>query len=179
MLSYRKQLAKIGIPAFAAVSYKDFYSRPRSLRQAMRAMDAPARQDWQEVYSTFRDDFWTDEVQGLAWNGSHWIFSCDANQGKPDAEDKALYVFAPGATLCDGGWTNRLKYKDVPHPIPGTTESDDHWGNLTYYEGNLYVSHFWKEGPLKGQGQRCCLRELRGESDVQSSMDPVGQADGL
>jgi hypothetical protein len=93
MISFRTQLAKIGVAADIPVSYRTFYSRPNSLRAAMRSMDAPASQDWQEVSDIFRDDFWTDEIQGVAWNGTHWIFSSNANQSKPDAEDKAIYVF--------------------------------------------------------------------------------------
>jgi hypothetical protein len=30
-------------------------------------------------------------------------------------------------------------------------ESDDHWGQLTYYNGFVYVSHFWEGGPKQGQ----------------------------
>jgi hypothetical protein len=150
MLSYRAHLAKIGIPAGAAVSYKAFYSRPKSLRVAMRSMNAPATESWTQVSDIFRDDFWTDEVQGVAWNGSHWIFSANANQSKPGHEDKAIYVFAGGATLGDGNWTTRIKYKDVPHPIAGLHESDDHWGQVTYYQGRIYVSHWWAGGPISG-----------------------------
>lgn len=151
MLSYRKQLGKIGIAVNAAVSYKDFYSCPRSLLEAMRSMDAPVDGDWELVSDIYRDDFWTDEVQGVAWNGSHWIFSTNANQAKPDSEDKALYVFAPGENFGDDGWATRVKYHEVPHPITGTSESDCHWGQLTFHEGLLYVSHWWKDGPRKNR----------------------------
>jgi hypothetical protein len=41
---------------------------------------------------------------------------------------------------------SRVKYKDVPHTISGTTESDDHWGQLTFFEGRVYVAHFWAGG---------------------------------
>jgi len=144
IISYRQQLAKIGIGPDEAVSYKAFYSRPSSLRQAMRSMDAPPSRQWDQVSDIFRDDFWTDEVQGVAWNGSHWIFSCNANQAKPDHEDKAIYVFDPAQGMGDGAWVKRIKYKDVPHPIAGT-ESDDHWGQLTYHDGFVHVSHFWED----------------------------------
>ena len=150
MISFRAQLAKIGVAADIPVSYRKFYSRPNSLRAAMRSMDAPASQDWQEVSDIFRDDFWTDEIQGVAWNGTHWIFSSNANQSKPDAEDKAIYVFEGGKPLDDDEWTDRVKYKNVPHPVSGTVESDDHWGQVTYYEGYVYVSHFWSGGPKEG-----------------------------
>ena len=130
MLSYRDQLSKIGIAHDANVAYGNFYSKNKSLKAAMRSMDAPETQDWQQVSDTFRNDYWTDEVQGVAWNGSHWIFSTNANQDKPGAEDKAIYVFKGGHTIGDGDWSARIKYKDVPHPIAGTVESDCHWGSL-------------------------------------------------
>ena len=150
MISFRAQLAKIGVAGATPVSYRAFYSRPNSLRAAMWSMDAPASQDWQEVSDIFRDDFWTDEIQGVAWNGTHWIFSSNANQSKPDAEDKAIYVFKGGKPLDDDEWTDRIKYKNVPHPVAGTVESDDHWGQVTYHESHVYVSHFWSGGPKKG-----------------------------
>jgi hypothetical protein len=143
MVSYRASLTKIGIPLTAAVSYRGFASRPKSLRQAIRSMDAPAANSWSQVADIFRDDDWTDEVQGVAWDGGHWLFSANANQDKPGHEDKALYVFKGGDTLSDGNWKSRVKFTSVPHPIAGTTESDDHWGQLTFFDGRVYVAHFW------------------------------------
>jgi len=148
MLSYRDHLAKIGIGPTEAVSYRAFHSRPRSLRTAMRSMLAPKTEGWHQVSDIFRDDFWTDEVQGVAWNGTHWLFSTNANQAKPDVEDKAIYVFKGGDTLGDGNWTTRVKFKNVPHPIAGQQESDDHWGQLTFHDGRVFVAHFWAGGPL-------------------------------
>ena len=150
MLSLRQWLPKIGIWADMPFSYRSFYSRPNSLRQAIRSMDAP--QSWAQVSDVFRDDFWTDEVQGIAWDGAHWIFSCNANPNKPDVNAKALYVFAGGQPLADDGWICRVNYKDVPRPSSGTHfESDDHWGQLTWHNGFLYVAHFWAEGPGHGR----------------------------
>jgi hypothetical protein len=151
MISYREHLQKIGIAPGEAVSYKEFYSRPRSLRRAIRSMNAPPSRQWDQVANVNRDDFWTDEVQGVAWNGTHWIFSTNANQKKPDVEDKAIYVFAPGSGFGDGDWARRIKYKDVPHPIAGTKESDCHWGQLTYHDGRVHVSQFWEGGPRQGE----------------------------
>jgi hypothetical protein len=147
VVSYRTALTKVGIPTTALVSYRGFVSRPESLRQAIRSMDAPTSQQWSQVSDIFRDDFWTDEVQGVAWDGSHWIFSANANQTKPGHNDKAIYVFKGGQTLGDNNWVSMKKYKDVPHPIPGTTENDDHWGQVTYFDGSVYVAHFWSGGP--------------------------------
>jgi hypothetical protein len=143
VLSYRESLIKIGIPKTATVSYQGFYSRPTSLREAIASMDAPTSNEWSQVSDIFRDDYWTDEVQGVAWDGSHWIFSANANQLKPGYNDKAIYVFQGGATLDDNNWVSTLKYKDIPYPVSGTTESDDHWGQLCYFDGFVYVAHFW------------------------------------
>jgi hypothetical protein len=151
MLSYRENLAKIGITSEDSVSYKSFYSKPQSLRAAILSMQAPASQDWSQVSDISEDQYWTDEVQGVAWDGANWIFSTNANQKKPDVEDKAIYVFKGGTKLKDGNWMSRLKYKDVPHPISGLKESDHHWGQLVYYNGFVYVSHFWSGGPKPGQ----------------------------
>jgi hypothetical protein len=147
ILSYRASLTKIGIPKTASVSYRGFFSRPESLQEAIASMDAPTTQQWSQVSDIFRDDDWTDEVQGVAWDGSHWIFSANANQAKPGHNDKAIYVFKGGESLGDGKWVSMLRYKDVPHPVSGTTESDDHWGQLCYFKGSVYVAHFWAGGP--------------------------------
>lgn len=150
MLSYRENLAKIGITSEESVFYKSFYSKPQSLRAAILSMQAPASQDWSQVSDIFEDEYWTDEVQGVAWDGSNWIFSTNANQKKPGVEDKAIYVFKGGAKLKDNNWISVLKYKDVPHPIAGLKESDDHWGPPVYYNGFVYVAHFWTGGPKQG-----------------------------
>jgi hypothetical protein len=167
MLSYRDNLSKIGI---AAVPYEPFYSKPQSLREAIRSMDAPASGDWSQLPDIFRDDYWTDEVQGVAWDGLRWIFSTNAAQWKPDVKDKAIYVFS-GHTeslggdkwlsrldLGDGKWSSMLKYKDVPHPI----EADDHWGQLCYWKGRVYVSHWWKGGPKDAVGNVVVFEDMGG-----------------
>lgn len=110
-------------------------------------MDAPTSSSWSQVSDIFRDDFWTDEIQGVAWDGSNWIFSADAAQLKPGHNDKAIYVFKGGQPLGDNKWVSMLKYKDVPHPIPGTTENDDHWGQLCFFKGSVFIAHFWAGGP--------------------------------
>jgi hypothetical protein len=89
VVSYRTALTKFGIPKTAMVSYRGFVSRSKSLRHANRSMDAPTSQQWSQVLDIFRDDFWADEVQGVAWDGTHWIFSANANQTKPGHNDKA------------------------------------------------------------------------------------------
>jgi hypothetical protein len=174
MISLKENLAKIGITSGTPVSYHDsFASRPASLRQAIRSMDAP--QNWQPVSDIFRDDFWTDEVQGIGWDGSNWIFSCNANQSKPDANDKAIYVFRGGQPLGDGKWICRIAYKDVPHPIAGLDESDDHWGQLTCYNGSVYVSHYWSGGPKQSQTNVVVFKNSGGILQYENKWIPLEQ----
>jgi|GEM_PF-2273442 hypothetical protein len=144
MISYRTGLAKIGIAPGSSVSYLGFYLKPKSLRQAIAWMEA-ASQEWSQISEIFLDQFWTDEVQGVGWDGSHWIFAANANQSKPGSNDKAIYVFKHGQPLTDNNWVSILKFKDVPHPIAGMRE-DEHWGQLCCANGLVYVSQFWSDG---------------------------------
>lgn len=107
MVSYPTGLAKIGVPKTASVSYRGFDSRPLSLKQALASMDAPTSSSWSQVSDIFRDDSWTDEIQGVAC--SHWIFSANAAQAKPGHNDKAIYVFKGGQSLGDNKWVSMLK----------------------------------------------------------------------
>jgi hypothetical protein len=62
MISLRTNLKKIGItPPDPPFSYRsDFVSRPSSLREAIRSMDAP--ENWQETSNIHCEDCsWTDE----------------------------------------------------------------------------------------------------------------------
>jgi hypothetical protein len=145
MLDYRSSLAGIGISTNTPVNYREFSSKPSSLRQTIASMSAPASAEWAQVADVFRDEYWTDEVQGVAWDGSNWIFSTNANQKKPSCNDKAIYVFPGGSPLKDNTWSAMLAYKDILHPFAGLHESDDHWGQLTFYDGHVYVAHFWDD----------------------------------
>ena len=129
MISLRENLPKIGISRGTPVSYcNSFASYPRSLNQAIQSMESP--QNWQAVSDIFLDQHWTEEVQGVAWDGRNWIFSCNARQSKPGHKDKAIYVFAGGAPLKDDNWISRIVYyRDVSYPIAETTEEDSHWAS--------------------------------------------------
>lgn len=178
MISLREHLPNIGIHPSTLVSYrKSFASRPVSLREAIRSMNFP--QQWQQVSDISRDKFWTDEVQGVGWDGSNWIFSCNANQEKPSVNDKSIYVFPGNSKLKDNGWICRIAYKDIPHPIAGLKESDDHWGQVTCYNGFVYVSHFWKEGPKKSQTNVVVFKNNGGILQYHNwiALEPVTSSD--
>lgn len=149
MGSLKQKLPQIGIAPGVPVSYLHFPTRPKSLIRAIRSMDSP--QNWQQVSDIFRDDVWTDEVQGVAWDGANWIFSCNPPQGKPGTNHKGLYVFPGAQELGDGKWKSTLAYQDIPHPLAGITDADEHWGQLTFFNGMVFVSHFWVGGPADGQ----------------------------
>ncbi len=181
MISYREGLARIGIQPTDTVAYRDFVSSPQSLRQAIQSMDAPASNEWNQVSDIFRDEYWTDEVQGVAYDNAHWIFSANANPIKPGHNDKAIYVFPAGSKLEDGQWSYRIDYKDVPHPVQWT-EDDDHWGQLTYYDGCVYVAHFWKGGPKEGMGNVVVFKDHDGVLEfarwIELAEKPTSPTDG-
>lgn len=179
MISLREKLPKIGIHPGTLVSYRNsFASRPASLREAIRSMDFP--QNWQQVSDIPYDEFWTDEVQGVGWDGLNWIFSCDANQDKPDVNEKSIYVFIGGQSLKDGTWFHRVLYKDVPNPIAGLKESDDHWGQVTCHNGFVYVSHFWSGGPKQNQSNVVIFKNNGGILEFQKwiALEQVICSDG-
>ncbi len=196
MSSLKEKLPKIGIFPGAPVSYRNsFVSRPSLLSQAIRSMDAP--QNWQQVSDIFLDEYWTDEVQGVAWDGSNWIFSCNANQSKPGANDKAIYVFRGGKPLIDDNWIWRINYKDVPHPqeiydevagFPGWNSAlirpyfEEHWGQLICYNCLVYVSHNWQFGgkDLPTNTNAVVFKNHNGILEYYKwiKIDPVTSSDG-
>jgi hypothetical protein len=90
-------------------------------------LDTP--QVWNQVSDIFLNEFWTDEVQGVAYDGNHWFFSCNANQVKPGHKEKSIYVFKCGESLKDNAWKSQFIYQDeVIFPIAGTTLENSHWG---------------------------------------------------
>jgi hypothetical protein len=178
MISLRECLTKIGILKHTPFSWNSFVSRPTSMKEAIRSMDAP--KSWQQVSDINLDEDWTDEVQGVAWDSENWIFSCNANQSKPGHNDKALYLFKEGSSLKDGTWRQMLTYyKDVKFPIKGD-EGDSHWGQLTFHEGAIYVSYFYSDGPYKGKKYVFIFQITNGQLKFQNWV-PIGQvkfADG-
>lgn len=131
MISYKESLAKIGITS-GPVSYLSFYSRPKSLRQAIRSMDAPRREDWQQVSDIHIDENWTEECQGVAWDGVHWIFSSNGSGGL-GSNPKGLYIFNGGTPFKDDNIVRTIDLRKILNV--------DHIGQLCFYEGSLYISH--------------------------------------
>jgi hypothetical protein len=107
-------------------------------------MNAP--RNWQEVLDNRLDEHLTYEVQGVAWDGQHYIFSCNANQKKPGHKDKAIYVFEAGKIFKDDNWKRRVVYDEEPiaYPVGGTKRERSSLG-LSNHNGFVYVAHYWKE----------------------------------
>lgn len=144
METLRDALERIGIGRSKPFSMRaDLQSFPPSLRQLIAATQNPG--GWRQVSDIARDQSWTDEVQGVAHDGANWLFSCNARQTKPGHRDKALYAFPAVSQLKDGDWAHELVYwRDVPTPV-AATESDHHWGQLTAFAGQVFVSHFFED----------------------------------
>jgi hypothetical protein len=134
--SYRKALEQIGITA-ATVSYNDFYCRPKSLAQAMDAMQLAG--EFQQVSDIYLDEDWTDEVQGCATDGAHWFFTSN--------NPRKLYVFNAGQPLHDGNIVRSFPFVTVA--VPGGdvgSVKDAHIGQFELFESKFYVSYFDAHG---------------------------------
>ncbi len=143
MISYRQELDRIKEldrtkGTARPHSYRtDFTSWPPSLRAAIASMRAPTSQDWRKVKEVpLKTTSWTNACNGVAWHNGYFIFSSNASG------DKALYSFR-----ADGGHTDKAKLADgaVVHKFPFAGRVDralDHIGQVSSFEGKLYVSHF-------------------------------------
>lgn len=132
MISYRQKRYNIWAKG---ISYSEFFSRPNSLRQAIRSMDAPSFSEWQEVSNILVDEKWTEECQGVTWDGSHWIFSSNGSLWFGGSSPKALYVFEGGTPLKQ---ENMLNYRDLADDIPDI----EHVGQVCFHKGSIYLSHY-------------------------------------
>lgn len=133
MESYRAQLAKIH-EAGDRVPQRAFWSRPRSLRAAMKWMNYPRSGEWRQVQDiNLTATTWTNLCQGVAAHGAYWVFS--SNGAERSSQEKALYAFRSGGKLRD---------KDIAAKFNFDAELGDvgHIGQLLSFDGRLYVSQF-------------------------------------
>jgi hypothetical protein len=167
MLSYRQNLAKINIlPGTGLVSYRAFVSKPKSLRAAIRSMDAPRggqEGNWRGAFiglggdwgqycvpvtgHSFGDCHWVEQCQGVACgsigDATYWFFTSNGarNVTKINAPHKSVFAFnAKNPSLKDSAIVGQLDFSFLPNL--------DHIGQLTFFEGYLYVSHFAEYSPL-------------------------------
>ena len=172
MVSYREGLTKIG--ATGSIFYSNFVSKPKSLRQAIRSMDAPPTDTEQTRPWVDNSDNkpishgWVQDCQGVAAdNDGHWIFT--------NNHYKWVYVFSGGLDdgniIFQGSLSDLLPHTDMDTLIPDSDEYGnirhdengdiiyttgtpvrtytdpnfdgnlDHVGQITFYNGCLYISH--------------------------------------
>lgn len=131
MISYRNSLKKIGMTS-GNVSYKAFASYPMALRQAIKAMSIPRA--IKNVTEHHVDEDWTEECQGVAWDGRHWMFT---SNGSP----KAIYSFDNVDKPTHP--SHSLNFDTIPVPPSGKLY---HIGAISYYKNKIYVDHFSEHG---------------------------------
>jgi hypothetical protein len=145
MISLRESLIQIGVQPYDPVSFLglievppgtphpwvpgNFVSRPKSLRQAMRAMLSPGGFTFIEGPKLEKDKTWIDECQGVACDGRYWFFT--TNSGR---HAKRLWVFNVSNGLDDADRVCPPMNFDF---MPGLY----HIGQVTYHDSYLYVAH--------------------------------------
>jgi hypothetical protein len=140
MLSYREGLARIGVPPSQSDSYAGFPSRPKSLRTAIQSMSAPSGSDWLPATETkLKSTSWTNQCQGVAFDGEYWIFS--GNSSTRWGRSKGLWAFRDETRLGDGDVAWQAAFPATLSDPQGPLLVE-HVGQLTYWDGRLYVSHF-------------------------------------
>lgn len=145
MASLRAGLYAIGEHGDHPPAYPSgFASAPASLAQGIRAMLAnPQMAAWVRVSpETFVDENWSEEAQGITWDGEHFITSSNGSWGQwyPGASPKALYRFRPGQyTFADGDIAQRYE-------LGGNDK--DHLGDIDYYDGWIYCAIEPEHGSL-------------------------------
>ena len=122
-LSYRKGLEQIGIERSTTVSYREFYVRPRSLRQTIAAMQPP--ESFELIYEINPDQDWTVEINGVGLLDGQWLFTSN--------DAKMLYAFDAGTALTDENIKWQLDFDK-------SDDSKQHIGQFEVFEDLIYVS---------------------------------------
>jgi hypothetical protein len=148
MLSYREQLAKVGIGADATVSHAGFFLAPRSLRATMLSANT-CQSFTQEVPGDEWDANWTEEIQGVAFKAERWFFVQNAS------DQKRLYVLRHGDMKKLKIWD----LKGVPAAnIPGFKFY--HFGAVQVVGDELYIDHWF--------GDRGQILVMRGDENAMN-----------
>ncbi|MBI5533959.1 MAG: hypothetical protein HY898_14655 [Deltaproteobacteria bacterium] len=100
------------------------------------AVDGP--QCWRSIARDTYDKNWTDEVQGVACDQSHWFFSTNSRQLKLGSTPQGIYVFKVGPKL--DNQVASIAFKDLPKTF--NKRDDEHWGQISYAEDRLYVAYY-------------------------------------
>jgi hypothetical protein len=163
-ISLRIALSNIGEPGSKVHTVPtDFKSTAgNSLKDmAETMMLRPNPEAWTEPPEGHHDEHWTEETQGVTWDGSHFYFSAN-DAGKPGSHPRAVYRF--------------LGNGDVDTLIEFDEQYGQHLGALDFFDGKLYFAMEQPVGVLvldATSGTVLRYSPLRGEdggSPPQSSM---------
>jgi len=169
MKSLRTQALKIGIPSNHPIQYRAFTLRPDRLSVAMRAMESPG--GFVEVAQSADrdiDENWTQECQGIAWVGTHWIAASNGSDWFPsDVESKALYTFNPVTKFTDDDIVSTFRF--TSDALPGFPFEIFHVGCPTYQNDLLWLDHW----TIAGRGQVLKFKMVGGVPQYQGYIDLV------
>ena len=162
-LSLRTALSTIGEPKGSVVSVpSDFKSTPgKSLKDIANAMMLlPRPEQWVQANESHKNEHWTEEVQGVTWDGSHFYFSAN-DAGKPGSPKRTIYRFVGNG--------------DVETVLEMDEQYGKHLGALDFFGGKLFCA---MEGPVgvlvvdpqSGSAVRHSLKNKDGGPPPQKSM---------
>jgi hypothetical protein len=124
MIKYRENLERIGIDKNLRVNFSSGFSAfPRSLRQAIFAMNSPEPSKWFKRSEDKKSDKnYTNRCNGVATDGAYWYFTSNAL----DKQQQAIYKVDFSYNI-----------KDVINLKPAES---GHIGAVSYYQGKLYIA---------------------------------------
>jgi hypothetical protein len=88
-------------------------------------MLTPHPEQWVQAKEGFHDEHWTEEVQGVTWDGHHFYFSAN-DEGKPGSHPRAIYRFLGGGNV------------ETVLELDGNY--GEHLGALDFFGGKLYCA---------------------------------------
>jgi hypothetical protein len=149
-LSLRAGLAEIGVHGPTSPPMPSgFASFPNSLATAIRAMQAhPDPKSWSRGPEAFADEDWSEECQGITYDGRRFITSSNGTWVHPkqsglwsnvpnpgwtlDRSPKALYFFKPGSY--------RFRDDDIESTFHLGGDPDDHLGDIDFFGGSIFCA---------------------------------------
>jgi hypothetical protein len=121
----------------------------------MRLMTRPT--GFQQLTECSIHQDWTNQVEGVGWDGSHWLFTSNGSQpvggGALGSSPKAIYVFSPNTDFNDGHELFTFTIANVSSSffggsggfqlaIPGEPGFGYHIGALFCVGSKVFVDHF-------------------------------------
>lgn len=149
-LSLRQGLAAIGVHGPTSPRMPSgFATFPRGLAEAVRAMRAhPDPLNWSRGPETFADEDWSEECQGITFDGQRFVTSSDGTWVHPeksgfwsnlpnpgwslDRSPKALYFFKKGSY--------GFRDDDVDGIFHLGGDQNDHLGDIDFFDGSVHCA---------------------------------------